>query len=134
LANGDAVTVNAFRTERMLEGHFVAQSILLGEESIELRDGNLRPLWAGSGTAWSGRGGPRMGTGYGQTRGPGGGPGWGSPGRGRGGYGRGYGQGYGRGYGQGYGRGYGRGHGQGYGCWWAEERTVETNKVQDKVN
>ena len=148
LTTGDAVTINVFRTDRMTEGHFVAQSIALGEKSVQLRDGNLRPAWAGSGATWWGRGGPQPGAGYGRGWGAEGGrgaypgwsdtpsgrgPGWGAPGRGRGGYGRGYGQGNGRGYGQGAGRGYGRGYGQGYGCWWAEEPNIETNNVQDKV-
>ena len=119
LTTGDAVTISAFRTEKMTKGHFVAQSIVLGEASVQLRDGNLRPLWAGVGTTWQGRGGPRPDTRYGRGWGGGGGrgaylgwsdtqptrgPGQGAPGRGRGGYGRGYGQGYGR----------------GQGCWWAE--------------
>ena len=134
LKTGDKVTVNVFRTEKMLEGHHVAQSIVLGKETFQLRDGNLRPLWAGAGTAWIGRGGPRPDPGFVPTRG--GGRGWASPGRGRGGYGRGYGrgQGYGGGYGRGYGQGYGRGYGQGYGCWWAEQPAVGEKNVQDKVD
>ena len=139
LTAGDEVTINVFRTEKMTEGHFVAQSILLGKVSAQLRDGNCRPLWAGSGTAGQGLGGPQSGARYGRgNRGgggygaypvwsdmqPGRGPGWGAPTRGRGGYGRGYGQGKGGGYGRGY----------GYGRWWAEEPTIGQQNVQDEVD
>ncbi len=79
------VQVIAFRTEAMEEGHYVARSIRIDEKTtLELRDENLRPLWAG-------------GFGEGRVRArdfaPGGG-------RGRGGGGMGMGQGAGRGLGR----------------------------------
>ena len=64
---GEKVTVEGFRTEKMSDGHFVAKSLSLGDETMELRDDNLRPLWAG------GRG-QRRGRGAGQPAMPGGKP------------------------------------------------------------
>lgn len=138
LKTGDTVTVNAFRTEKMTEDHFVAQSIVLGKASAQLRDENLRPYWAGGGNAIRGRGGPQSGAGYGRGRGGGGGrgsyqtwsdmppnrgPGWGAQGRGRGG-----------GYGQGRGRGYGQGYGQGQGRWRTEAPATSKQDAQDGVD
>jgi len=45
-ANHD-MTVKAFRTEKMPENHYVAQSLTFDANTIELRDENLRPVWAG---------------------------------------------------------------------------------------
>jgi len=84
---GDKVTVNAFRTVKMPENHYVAQSVAFDGTTIQLRDASLRPLWARSNTAWRGRGGPQWVSGRGQ--------------------GRDWGRGWGRG--PGYGRGWGRG-------------------------
>ncbi len=44
---GDTVDARAFRTEPMIERHFAAVSIQVGDKSIELRDETLRPRWAG---------------------------------------------------------------------------------------
>jgi hypothetical protein len=121
---GETVRVEAFRTEQMVKRHYVAQSLVIGEDPIELRDENLRALWAGNPAGWGGRGRAQGGVGYGGGgRGncplwgdapAGRGPGWGGPGRG--GYGRGYGQraggGRGAGFGQRRGGGYGRGPGR----------------------
>jgi hypothetical protein len=108
---GETVSVKAFRTEQMLKQHYVAQSLVIGGESIELRDENLRPLWAGNPAAWRGWGRAQAGDGYGYGGGYGRGscPLWGGPpsGRGPGWGGRGRGAGFGRmgRRGGGYGRG-----------------------------
>jgi hypothetical protein len=83
---GKKVTVDAFRTAKMPENHYVAKSVTFGKTTIQLRDESLRPLWARSRTVLRGRGGPQR-----------------VPGRGRG-------RGWGRGWkqGPGYGRGWGR--------------------------
>jgi hypothetical protein len=118
---GETVRGKAFRTEQMAKRHYVAQSLVLGDESIELRDENLRPLWAGNPVGWGGWGRGQGGAGYG-GRGRGNcplwgdapaerGPAWGGPGRG--GYGRGYGQRSGGGRGAGFGQRRGGGYGQG---------------------
>ena len=86
---GGKVTINAFRTAKMPENEYVAQSVAFEGATIQLRDENLRPLWAGSNTV-HGRSSPQ----------------W-VPGRGRGrGWGRGWkrGPGYGRGRERGWGR------------------------------
>ncbi len=93
LSAGRKVTVDAFRTENMPENHYVAQSFVLGETTIELRDENLRPFWAGGNRDADNRAGERV-----APRGRGGPP-----------SGRGWGRSSGRGRGPGYGRGYGRG-------------------------
>jgi len=125
LTVGTEVLVKAFRTAKMPEQQYVAQSLTIGDRSMQLRDENLRPFWAGKTAASSGPGCPWRGQGYGQGqgRGQGKGPGYGQgQGRGQGqcsrngqGKGPGYGQGQGRGQGQGpgYGQGQGRGQGQG---------------------
>jgi len=122
LAKGQRVEVAAFRTDKMPENHYVAQSIVVDEEVLRLRDENLRPLWAGGPGRGNGPQGARGGAGWGrgQGRGPGAGrgmgPGYGY-GRGMGpgyGYGRGMGSGYGYGRGMGPGSGYGRGMGAGW--------------------
>jgi hypothetical protein len=121
------ITVEAFRTEKMKDGHYVAKSLSYGDRTVTLRDENLRPVWAGGSAGVRGRGGPPLGPGRGQglgygrgcgwrcRLGCGGGPAWDlGPVPGRGycpGYGRGYGPGYGRGAGQAQGFGYGRGLG-----------------------
>lgn len=99
LAAGRKVNVEGFRTDKMQREHYVAQSVALGKDVIELRDDALRPVWAGGAGVSRGRA-------VGQ---------W-APGNGRGqGYGRGGGSGWGRGAGRGYGRGAGWGQGGGYG-------------------
>lgn len=125
LKTDQAVTVQAFRTEKMAADDLVAVELKFGAKTVRLRDENLRPVWAG------GRGGffrqyddrsdlPRLrqgyGRGYGMGYGQGSGAGYGR-GMGRGGYGRGvYGsKGYGRGWGSGMGYGRGWGCDMGYG-------------------
>jgi len=64
LTVGQLLTMEAFRTDRLPEGHYIAKSLLLGDKTIHLRDDNLRPSWA------YGRGmGRRGGQGMGQGRG-----------------------------------------------------------------
>ena len=41
------VNVRGFRTEKMQEGHYVAQQIRCGDHVLTLRDETLRPVWAG---------------------------------------------------------------------------------------
>lgn len=82
LAVGQPLAVRAFRTEKMKENHYVAQSLTFGKTTVDLRDAGLRPVWAG------GNVGPQR-TAAGQAGlGRGAGPGWGrgaGPGCGRGG-------------------------------------------------
>jgi len=89
LKRGTALSISAFRTDKMPEGHYVAQSLTLGNKTIQLRDATLRPVWAGGRGA--GRGGWQAGpaAGFGPGIGPGFGPGRGAgrawaPGQGRG--------------------------------------------------
>ena len=63
LEAGQKVTVQAFRTEKMAEGHYVAISLKLGDETIQLRDEMHRPVWANAGPAGRGRGPARFGRG-----------------------------------------------------------------------
>lgn len=125
LATDQKLAVHAFRTDALPADHFVAQRIVAGEKSLELRDAALRPVWAGGGQAARGGAGGGQGPGQGrnaaqfQGRGTGqgggpAGPGWGagggrSPGAGRGAAGRGPGRGPGGGRGPGAGQGAGRG-------------------------
>jgi len=75
LSVGQEIAVKAFRTEKMKEKHYVAQSLTLGKTTIELRDAGLQPVWAG------GKVGPR-GAAAGQAGlGRGRGPGWGRGGQ-----------------------------------------------------
>lgn len=53
---GQKLTVEAFRTEKMTEGHYVATSLELGDRTIELRDELRRPVWANGPPAGRGRG------------------------------------------------------------------------------
>jgi len=63
LSIGEQATVQAFRTEKMKEQHYVAKSLKQGDVAVELRDENLRPFWAqGPGRGGQGRG---WGMGYG---------------------------------------------------------------------
>lgn len=103
LVVGRKVTAECFRTEEMKKNHYVAKSLKMGRKSIELRDDNLRPVWAGRSYGPSSRSGFQ--TGRDEIRRPGYGRG---SGRGRTGGAR-YGRGAGRGRGQGAYRGRGRG-------------------------
>ena len=130
LSVGREVTVEAFRTAKMPENHYVARSMALDGKTIQLRDETFRPFWFGGSAFPRGWGGlqsdpakapnPRWGgsPGYGLGAGRGLGSGYGrGPASARGpGYGRGRrsgrGSGYGRGPGSARGRGYGWGPGQ----------------------
>jgi len=68
LSVGQAVDIEAFRTDLMPQDAYVATSIQAGAATIDLRDGNLRPNWA-SGKGHDRPGGPR-GAGRSQGRGP----------------------------------------------------------------
>jgi hypothetical protein len=58
---GKRIQVQAFRTEQMEADHYVAQSLVDGDRTVQLRDENLRPFWAGGGRGQPrGRGGPRL--------------------------------------------------------------------------
>jgi hypothetical protein len=92
LTVGKKVTVHAFRTAKMPDNHYVAQSLTLDGTTIRLRDEGLRPFWAGGSGA--SRGGPQYGSRMRQGSRWKNGPGYGS-GRGRG-WGRGGGRGWGR--------------------------------------
>ncbi len=48
LSIGEPITAKAFRTEKMKENHYVAQSLSFGKTTVTLRDETLRPRWAGS--------------------------------------------------------------------------------------
>lgn len=135
LTTDQELTVAGFHTKKMPENHYVAQTLTLDDKTIQVRDENLRPVWAGGrvmlgrgGSQWdavNGRGqGRGQGAYYGQGRGQGRGPGYGrDQGRGITRYGQGRGQGRGLGYGQCWGQGrgqwqranYGQGRGQGRG-------------------
>jgi len=114
---GATVTARGFRTDAMPETAYVAQSLVVGEETIALRGPDLRPIWALGPGAGGGGGGP-MG-GHGPMMG-GGGPGGGvgpmgghGPMMGGGGPGGGGGPMGGRGPGSGGGAGGGMGP-----CYW----------------
>jgi hypothetical protein len=47
LVPGDFVVVSGFRTEKMLEGHYAAQTISFNGQTFQLRNEYLRPVWAG---------------------------------------------------------------------------------------
>jgi len=105
LAIGKTLEVTAFRTDKMPKGRYVAKSLTFDSKTVQLRDENLRPFWAGRGPGWYGSENDSI---YPIGPGPGRGRGW--DGR----RGRGWGRGRGRGWGGGRGHGWGRG-----GQWWA---------------
>lgn len=47
LSIGQKMTAKAFRTDKMPEKHYTAQSLTFGKTTVELRDAGLRPVWAG---------------------------------------------------------------------------------------
>ncbi len=106
IAVGNPLTVTGFRTEKLPESAWVAQTLTAGEEVIRMRNDDMRPVWA----AGPGQG---RGRGLGRGAGPGQGPGIvAGSGQGRGmGPGRGAGRGRGHGMGQGQGRGFRGGRG-----------------------
>ncbi len=84
LEAGIAVTVRAFRTDQMEENHYVAQSLVYADQTVQLRDETLRPVWAGGRGGRNSESGARAGFGLGRGWGAGHGPGRGAGG----GYGR----------------------------------------------
>ena len=48
LLAGTEVKVEAFRTKKMEKNQYVARSLTIGDRTMELRDKNLRPNWAGA--------------------------------------------------------------------------------------
>lgn len=105
LSEGKNVQVRAFRTDKMEESHYVAQSLAYGDRTVQLRDDDtLRPVWAGGRGARNRAAGVRAGFGLGR--------GWGA------GYGYRHGRGPGGGYGQQRGRGPGWGRPLGGQPWW----------------
>ena len=109
LVVGQTVAVQAFRTDALAKDNFVAQTLKIGDETLQLRDKNLRPMWAGDRAVRKGRGETQRGVARGKAsrRGPGQGNGAA--------YGRGRGQGQWQGRGQGCGNGKGFGQRQGFG-------------------
>jgi hypothetical protein len=75
LAVGQEISVKAFRTEKMKENHYVAQSLTFGKTTVELRDAGLRPLWAQGNADPRGAAGGQPGLGRGRGWGRGG-QGW----------------------------------------------------------
>lgn len=67
---GKKVTVVAFRTDKMPEGQYVAKSLTYDDKTVQLRDENLRPVWAGAGNGQRGSQQP-AGRGHGWGRGRG---------------------------------------------------------------
>ncbi len=53
LTVGKQVTVVAFRTEKMPKERYVAKSLTIDGKTTDLRDENLRPVWAGGGAGRS---------------------------------------------------------------------------------
>jgi hypothetical protein len=45
---GAAGPLSAFQTDQMPEDAYVAKSVTVGEDVVQLRDASLRPTWAGS--------------------------------------------------------------------------------------
>ena len=45
LSVGQSLTVKAFRTDKLPDGQFVAQTVTFDDNIIELRDQGLRPVW-----------------------------------------------------------------------------------------
>jgi hypothetical protein len=55
LSIGQNIEVHAFRTEQMDENHYVAKDVSANGHTIQLRDENLRPFWAGERASQRGR-------------------------------------------------------------------------------
>jgi len=47
LVGGDSVRLKVFRTDAMPQGHYVCVEMASGDRTVVLRDGGLRPVWAG---------------------------------------------------------------------------------------
>lgn len=56
---GEKVAATAFRTDRHADEHYVAVTVMLGDEEIRLRDAALRPRWAGRDGRGGGQTAPR---------------------------------------------------------------------------
>jgi len=109
LESGRSVSVEAFRTEKMPDGHYVAITVEMDGETVELRGEDLRPTWAGSQARQAARGNRDA-----DRTLPGRGKGWALGQRGRL---REMASPPGRGTGRGYGRGMGAGCRGGEDCW-----------------
>jgi hypothetical protein len=48
LSLGQTLSFEAFQTDQMPEDAYVAKSVTVGEDVVQLRDASLRPTWAGS--------------------------------------------------------------------------------------
>ena len=48
LTIGQPLAIAAFRTDKMPAGHYVAKSVTIDGQTMELRDDRLRPFWAGN--------------------------------------------------------------------------------------
>ncbi len=46
-AENEALSLVAFRTERLPKNHYIAKELILNDQNIVLRDDNLKPSWAG---------------------------------------------------------------------------------------
>jgi len=55
LSIGDVIHSEAFRTENLKDGEYVARTVSSGNETFVLRDEYLRPIWAGETSRRSGR-------------------------------------------------------------------------------
>jgi hypothetical protein len=114
LVQDKAVKVQAFRTEKMKERHYVAQTLSLDGRNLMLRDEALQPVWAGGAGTGSARGNEELRP----SRGAG--PGWGR------------GSGYGRNRaGGGRGTGFGRGAGYGWRGWQTSQGAVGSDGGQN---
>lgn len=115
LAVDQQVAVAAFRTDKLPKDAYVAQTLTVDDKPIELRDKDLRPVWAGGGRKQMAGRGSQRGAGKGRWSA---GEGAGAGGCAMCGRGQGQGRGAAKGRGQGQGRGaaMGRGQGQGRGC------------------
>jgi len=58
LTEGDPVTLRVFHTDRMPEDNYVAVAVKAGDQTIRLRNKNLRPVWAGRRGRRAGQGPP----------------------------------------------------------------------------
>ncbi len=47
LETGQKIEIEGFQTPKLEANHYIAKSVTAGEQSLQLRDDNLRPFWAG---------------------------------------------------------------------------------------
>ncbi|MHB8957223.1 MAG: hypothetical protein ACYC4U_30030 [Pirellulaceae bacterium] len=127
LSVGTPIVVTGFQTDKLPADHYVAQQVTIDQETLQLRDAELRPVWAGRGIDRDGAArsglerdsGPGPGAGRGAALGRGKGYGRGM----RAGWNRGGGMGAGWNRGAGMGAGWNRGGGMGQGRAYIEEKT-----------